>query len=472
MTTQTMHRAATAQPQAVRRGAVASRYARQGRRRAWRADLLYAGGWASVASAIALYLADGGLRSISTVADLFVAIGICTGLAATDATLLMLLLAARVPAIDKVIGQVKATQIHAKLGQWVVIGLVMHAAFLLTGYALSEGVSLVAMFGELWGSTMDFGWAVLALGLFLLVSVTSIATARRKLPYEAWHAIHLTTYVAVIASIPHQFSMGGLLEAGPQRWYWMAILALTGIALLTYRLLLPLLSSLDHRLRVSQVTPIAPDTVSIELSGRKLDELETAAGQYFHWRFLAPGLWWQQHPFSVSAQPGKNSLRITVRALGKGTAALQRVRPGTRVAIEGPYGIFSDAARTADSVVLIGAGVGIAPIRAVLEETTVVPGRATVILRASSPDQLYLVDEIAHLCRDRGAALVTLTGHRAHDSWVPQRYAGTTLRDWVPFVAEADVFVCGPDGFTAAVVADARAAGTPAKQIHDERFNW
>ena len=459
---------------ALQQPSVVERYRRQGQARAWRADIIEFVGWVSMAVAAALYLAYGGAARFGSIAQAFTSIGILSGLVATDAVLIMLVLAARVPYIDRTLGHPRALALHARMGQWAVIGLGLHAAFLITGYALAAQTGLIDQFWSFWKVTPDFGWAVLGMALFLVISGTSIAAARRKLPYEVWHVLHLLSYVAVAASIPHMFSMGGLFyDNSPQRWYWIGLLCLTGAALVVYRVLMPLLATFDHQLRVAAVTWISPDTVSIELTGRRLDDLGAQAGQYFHWRCLAPGLWWHQHPFSLSAAPTDHSLRITVRVLGKGTAQLVTVRPGTRVAIEGPYGIFSDAARTKDAVVLVGAGVGIAPIRAILEGTHVTPGRAAVVLRASDRQGLYLVDEITRLCRERGVALALLTGSRASDGrWVPASHPDLRLTDIAPYLAEADVFVCGPDPFTEAVVAEARAAGVPESQIQDERFNW
>lgn len=458
---------------APRRTELAEFYARQASSRNLRADLLEVLGWATMAMSVALYLAYGGAADVTSIGRAFVGVGIIAGLTATNALLLMLLLAARVDFIDKTLGQPRATALHGKLGDWVVIGLGIHAAFLIVGYALGDGLSIVAEFVSQWNGSGDFILAVLGLGLLLTVVVSSIVAARKRLPYEVWHAIHLLSYVAVGVSIPHMFSLGGLFAAGTwQRWYWIGALVVTGAALLAYRVLIPLLSTLDHGLTVSRVVPVGPDTYNIELTGRKLDDLGLRAGQYLHWRFLAPGLWWHQHPFSVSAAPTHDALRVTVRVLGKGTEALRHVRPGTRVAVEGPYGTFSDEARTKEGVALIGAGVGIAPIRAILEDTGIVPGKATVILRASRPEELYLVDEIAQLCHSRGARLITLVGHRAPGRWVSADAAHLRLDSLIPDLAETDVFVCGPSGFTTAVVEEALALGVPATQVHDERFDW
>lgn len=465
----------TAQRSANRQApsALQEHYRLRTRSRNLRADLLETLGWVSMAASVALFLADGVAGRFATIGDAMVTVGILAGLTATNAMLLMLLLAARVSFIDRTLGQPRVMALHAKLGDWVVIGLGVHGAFLIVGYALRDQTSLPAEFTTLWGTTGDFALALLGMGLLLAVVVSSITAARRRLPYEVWHVIHLLSYLAVAVSIPHMFSMGSIITLDTwQGWYWTGLLIASGVSLLCFRFLLPLLNTLRHRIRVRRVVPVGPDTFSIEFRGTQLDELGVKAGQYLHWRFLAPGLWWHQHPFSVSAAPTDRSLRITVRILGKGTAALANLRPGTRVAIEGPYGTFSDDARTMESVALIGAGAGIGPIRAILEDTGIVPGRATVILRASRPEEFYLVDEIAELCHLRGARLVTLAGRRAEGRWVPASHAQWFLHHFIPDLTGTDVFVCGPAGFTTAVVDEALSLGVPRSRIHDERLDW
>jgi ferredoxin-NADP reductase len=42
----------------------------------------------------------------------------------------------------------------------------------------------------------------------------------------------------------------------------------------------------------------------------------------------------------------------------------------------------------------------------------------------------------------------------------------------VPYIAESDVYVCGPQRISDLVIEDALAAGTPKGAIHNERFSW
>lgn len=449
------------------------RYQGQAARREVRRDVLTVGAWSLVATSVALFLADHGAAYFATLGGAVTALGIIAGLVATAAMVLMLVLSARVPVIDATIGQDRAAALHSKLGRGMVFGLITHGILLVYGYAISGKLNPVAMFTQLWTSSSDFVWACVAFLMFAVVGISSMVALRRKYPYEVWFGIHLTTYAAILASIPHQFSMSGMLAEGTLgRPFWAAMWLVTGGLMLAYRVILPIMSSLTHRFTVSRVVPVGPDAVSIEVTGRKVRELEARGGQWLTWRFLTPELAGQPHPFSLSAAPTDSTLRITVRNLGEGTARLMSVQPGTKVAIEGPYGMFTDAARTTDKVVLIGGGIGIAPIRALLESTEFAPGDAAVILRASTPDELYLLDEIVALCEAKGATLTLLVGPRAGDTWVPVTDAGSTLADFVPWARDADVYVCGPTPWMEAVLADAREGGIPEGQLHDEKFAW
>jgi predicted ferric reductase len=446
-------------------------------------DLLTVIAWASVAGAVALWLADGGAAGFSGLAGAFTASGIVAGLAGMDLVLLMLLLAARLPVIDGTFGHDRALEFHRKLGKPSLYLLLAHGALLSIGYGLTEGLDPVSETVSLWNSVPDMWLAYVSTVLFVAVVVTSLVAVRRRFPYEFWYAVHLLTYAAVLTSIPHQFSVGGLFAAGTwQRWYWLAVCIGTGAALLHYRVLEPIVATFRHQLRVSRVVAAGRGVVNIEMAGRHLDELVGAGGQFFIWRFLAPGQWWHPHPFSLSAEPvqygtdGGGRLRITVRNLGRGSARLARLRPGTRVAVEGPYGLFSTASRSRKRVVLIGAGIGITPIRALLETTPFAPGDATVILRGHSPSELYLSDEILELCRRRGATLFHLTGRRAGGvpTWLPENEAqsGYRLASYEPHLADADLYVCGPAAWARQVLDDARRSGVRQEQLHYERFDW
>ncbi|MBT2533725.1 ferredoxin reductase family protein [Arthrobacter sp. ISL-48] len=467
------------------RGPSGSQYfVAQHRRRRLRADALTVTAWSSVAAAVALWLADGGATVIDSAGSALTALGIVAGLTGMDLVLLMLLLVARIPLIDQTIGHDRALEFHGKLGKPSLYLLLAHGLLIAVGYGMAEGLDPISESVALWVQVPDMWLAFISMALFIAVVVTSLAAVRRRFPYEFWYAVHLLTYAAVGTSIPHQFSVGALFAEGTwQRWYWMAICIATGTALLYYRVLQPVLATSRHQLTVSRVQTVARDVVNIEMTGRQLNRLTGSGGRFFVWRFLAPGLWWHPHPFSLSSEPrvpgtnGEGSLRITVRNLGRGSSQLLRLRPGTKVAVEGPYGLFGTAARSREKVVMIGAGIGITPLRALLERTPFTPGNATVLLRGHSEQELYLSSEILEICRSRGVRLFHLTGPRAErspHSWLPEDAVrnGHNLAAYAPDIADSDVYICGPAAWARSVIADAGRAGVRPEQIHHERFDW
>jgi ferredoxin-NADP reductase len=146
------------------------------------------------------------------------------------------------------------------------------------------------------------------------------------------------------------------------------------------------------------------------------------------------------------------------------------LRPGTRVLAEGPYGALTAARRRKRKVLLIAGGIGITPLRALLES---VPGAArdiTMIYRAGADDAVVFRDELTALAAYRRARLHFVTGHRHSYRHDPLSSAALTAN--VPDVAAHDVYVCGPDGMTSAVVTALRKAGVPRRQIHHESFQF
>lgn len=449
---------------------------REYKKRAARADLLVIALWASGAAAAALFLASGGAGQFGSVAESVTSIGIVAGLIGTDFVLVMLVLAARIPVIDRIIGHDRAIAVHRSLGKPALYLLLGHGALLLVGYGMSQGFNPIAEIAPML-ALPDMPLAFIGMGLMIAVVVTSLVAVRRRFSYEGWHLVHLLSYVSVAFALPHQLSNGGVLaEGSAQRVYWIALYVLAFGAILTFRFVEPIVSSLRHRITVAGVSTIAPGVTSIHLAGRNLRDLGTSGGQYFIWRFWTGKTWWHSHPISLSAMPTTSSARITVRDLGSGSAGISAVPVGTRVSIEGPYGLFTNAARTSPKLAIIAAGIGVTPIRALLEHANFAPGEATILLRAGSQDETYLWDEIIDLAAAKGAACFVMVGHRSltGPSWMSDTDVrrGVTLVSAFPDLAQSDLYLCGPTAWLDSVESEARATGVPSHRIHAERFDW
>jgi ferredoxin-NADP reductase len=283
--------------------------------------------------------------------------------------------------------------------------------------------------------------------------------------YETWWSVHLYTYLALFLSFSHQVDTGASFVGHPvTRFWWTALWIGTLGVVVGARIGLPVWRSLRHQVRVVDVRPDGPGVVSVLLRGRRLDRLPVAGGQFFQWRFLRRGAWWQAHPYSLSAAPSGDELRITVKDLGDHSAGLSRLERGTRVAIEGPYGTFTADTAERERLLLVGAGVGTAPVLALLGE---LPADAdvTVLLRASTPTDLVLRAEVADEVRRRGGRLIERVGPRDR-----VRLDAAALVEMVPDVSRREVYLCGPDALSQQLASELEHAGVPERHIHLESF--
>jgi len=231
-----------------------------------------------------------------------------------------------------------------------------------------------------------------------------------------------------------------------------------------YRVVVPARGFARHGFRVAGVRTESEATVSIYIRGRHLRELEAEPGQFFRWRFLTRDLWWGSHPYSLSAAPSDDLMRITVRDVGDHSAALRRLKPGTRVLAEGPFGAFIPI-RTSRSVLLLAGGVGITPLRAMFATLS---GKVTLIYRASTWQDIVFQAELDAIAEARGSCVHYVVGSRSDFGTDPLSAAG--LRQLVPGVHRMDVYLCGPPGMTGTAVAALTEAGVPRRRIRYESF--
>jgi predicted ferric reductase len=412
---------------------------------------------------VGLWWRQGGLGDMDDVAGTLTSLGRVTGLLGAYLALVELLLLARVPTVD-MLGLDRAAKWHRWNGTACLALIVAHTVLITAGYAFADDVSVLHEAGDLLSSYSGVLLATIALGLLLVVVATSLVAVRRRMGYRAWHGLHVLAYLAIALAFSHQLATGQEFQRQPvARAYWWGLYAAVTAAIVGVRIVLPLVRSLRHDLRVERVVREAPGVVSIEIGGRDLDRLPTLAGQFLQWRFLARGHWTESHPFSLSAAPSERRLRITVKELGDYTARLATLRPGTRVIVEGPFGRLTRAVRRRPRAVLIAGGVGIAPIRALLED---MPGEVAVIYRAGREDELLFRDELDALSARSGAAVHYVVGGRSGDG----RLSSAQLRALVPDIADRDVYLCGPVSMTRATRASLRGAGVPARQIVSEAF--
>jgi predicted ferric reductase len=422
---------------------------------------------------LAMWVRHGGLQQLGTPGGALISIGQVTALLGTYLALIQLLLMSRMPWLDQAFGMDRLTGAHRWIGFATVWLIAAHGFFTITGYALSERSSFL---GEAWTilTTFDFvALATIGFGIFFVVGVTSMRAARKALSYEAWFVLHLLAYLAIAFGFLHQLLLGGDFLHDPlARIYWSALYVITFGLLIAFRLLGPIRLNLRHRFKVASVVEEAPGVVSIYVTGRHLDRLPLRSGQYFVWRFLDGPNWWSGHPFSISAAPNGTWIRTTVKALGDDTRRYQRLRIGTPVLLEGPYGVLTGMRRSRRKVTLIAGGIGVTPLRSLLEALPGKPGDLTLLYRARQPKHVIFRKELDTLAERRGARIHYLVGRRGSIDLPGDPLDADGIDRLVPDIAAHDVYLCGPDEMMDRLTETLLDLGVPSRRIHAERFAY
>jgi predicted ferric reductase len=457
----------------------ASRHRRHPRVPRWWRDASVSAFWLVLLWVTALWVLNGGVQELGTPSGALTTLGRLTGLIASALLLVQVFLMARVPWFEQAWGQDALARTHRIVGLTSFTLLWAHIVLITLGYAAGTPLGL-------WGTIVDFvlnypGMLLAVAGTVALcmVVVTSLKRARRRLRYESWHLIHLYGYLGAGLALPHQLWTGqDFVGSLPATVTWWTLYAVCAAAVLGFRVGLPLVRSLRAGLRVVAVRSEGPGVSSVLVGGPGVARLGVRPGQFFHWRFLDGPGWSRAHPYSLSAAPDGRHLRITAAQVGDGTARLETLRPGTRVLLEGPYGRLHEGVRTQQKVLLLGAGIGITPLRSILEGLDSQTRDVVVVHRAHSSDQLFLAPELSDLAARKGGRYVTVTGPRTpgRHTWLPATAAHLTdaqaLTQLVPDVAERDVFLCGAPGWMDAARQAALESGVPADHIHLERFEY
>ena len=408
--------------------------------------------------------------SKSDIADVYSVIATLSRLAALTGTyfaIIGIFFVARIPAIEKGVGHDRLVAWHRKLGPWSLYLIALHFLLVLISFA---GQDQIPLYKELWSFLQTWPWmwpALVGLFLMLMAGITSYRKARAKMSYETWWIIHIYTYVAIAASFMHQVLNGQMFVGHPlNRLYWTLLYIAMAASVLTFRIGAPLLRSLRHNLVVEKVVIEGPGLVSIIMKGRNLHGLAAEGGQFFGWRFLARGHFLMSHPYSLSAAPSENYLRITVKDLGDHSRTVQHIKPGTRVFVEGPYGAFTAGRATQPHIVMVGGGVGITPIRAVMEEFK--SGvEIDVFYRVSRAEDLILKDELDYLvAHSNGMVRVWYLAGSRKEYPMDAEF----IRSYAPRAADSDFYICGPAALVETVRQAAADLGVPKNRFHDEDF--
>ncbi|MDO8515975.1 MAG: ferredoxin reductase family protein [bacterium] len=398
------------------------------------------------------------------------ALGRLFGLFAVYFVLLQFVLIGRSVWVEGTFGLDRLTRIHHWNGFLAITFILLHPTLIITSYALGNGVGFFSQFVDLILNYDDVLKAFLAVIVFITIIFFSISIGRKKLKYESWYYIHLGTYLAVLLAWGHQLELGNDFAHTPAFvYFWYGLYAVVLGNFVLWRFLKPLLLFYRHQFFVSRVERETPSSVSVYISGVRMEDFKISAGQFMIFRFLEKGFWLQAHPFSLSAVPQSNEIRITVKNVGDFTARVPVLEPGTKVLIDGPYGTFTEARAKQNKILFLAGGIGITPIRAMLESLHGAKDAALIYGSRTERDVVF-ASELDRLVAQYHFPVHHVMSEEAAYAGEKGRIHVERIARLVPDFKERDIYICGPKPMLDMLRKELHAAGVPRANIHFERF--
>lgn len=422
---------------------------------------------AIVAAACLVVVAGFGSADRASPAALLDHIGRATAIVGLVVLLLAASLSARVPRMDRYFGGLtKLWHTHHLLGAGSLLLLMAHP--LLLALAVSDGSPGNAL-GWLFPPISDWavwtGWTALLLMMVFLAP--SFAFFGRP-EYGRWKVLHKLAAPAVLLALVHSAQYGRTLPAALETALWL-LLGVLALAALIWHFGLSRRFG-RRRYTVERTVMIANNLVELVLKPAGQRRLQYQAGQFVYLtpydETLAAGHG-EEHPYTLSSSPLEEGLRIAIKDLGDASRAIQNIRRGSQLTVEGPYGDFfpSDGP---DRQLWIAGGIGITPFL----------GRARHLLHVGDPVDIHLVycvqdeararflDELTEIAGNlRGFSVTPHFFYRygpLDNAFLDEHCADHATRAW---------FICGPEPLNRLARSLALGNGVGRRDIHIEEFD-
>jgi len=168
-------------------------------------------------------------------------------------------------------------------------------------------------------------------------------------------------------------------------------------------------------------------------------------GQFAQLSLLGIG----EAPISITSSPcNRGFLEFTIRAAGKLTNAMHRLKPGDRIYVRGPYGnSFPFEQVKGKDLYFIAGGIGLPPLRCLINsvfDRREEFGRIKILYGAKTPDELCFKQELKSW-RAIPDTEVLLTVDAPDEGWKENVGVVTTLWDKTDMASPDGVaYICGP----------------------------
>jgi predicted ferric reductase len=317
-----------------------------------------------------------------------------------------------------------------------------------------------------------------AMGLFVLVVVLSLARRTLKLNYEWWRLTHaLFATVAVALALWHVIGSGRYLAMGWKQALWLGY-GIFWLGLIVHVRLLRPWHITRTPWRVAAVRPEHGRVWTLVLEPTTPGQLRFQPGQFAWLTLRASPFALREHPFSIASSAERpERIELSIKELGDFTLTIKDVQPGEIAFLDAPYGAFStDRHSSAHGFAFIAGGIGAAPIMSMLRTLADRGDRRPLVFlygnrvqeRIAFQEELDQLSQrlnlkVVHVLRDPPSQGGFESGFITRE--VLERHLPAERREF-------EYFICGPTPMTRSVERSLAALGVLSSHVHSEIFDW
>jgi predicted ferric reductase len=379
-------------------------------------------------------------------------------------------LISRVGMFASAFGQDVLLKFHRQMGVVAVVLIALHVIFVFrNGYP-------VAWLNPLADGTVQ--WGTLAAYCLALLIVLSVCRKSLKLSYGLWQFTHsfLASAIILLGAV-HVLQLGSFVGPTAIKELWAIYLLLLIALFVRFRFWKPI-RAWRKPWTITQNIEERGGSRTIVLKPAGHGGFTFEPGQFAWLNTGKTPFARDQHPISMSScayDDVDHEVAFTIRNLGDWSGGkVPALTPGTRMWLDGPYGVFTPDREQGPGYVLIGGGVGITPLYSMcltfVERGDVRP--VVLFYAGAAYEQMTLREQIDSLQTRMNLTVVYVLSNPSPD-WKGERgfVSSEVLRRHLPNgFKRMQYFVCGPPPMMDAMEKILPELGVAAELIHTERF--
>ncbi len=416
-------------------------------------------------------------RNWYAITDLW-SLAMVAGLIACSIFLNQFILSARIKMLDRTFGLDKILKFHGTITICADLLLIFHVVLKLQFFfdfnlQFYLGITAISIFFIVIFITTLLMVKTYTESINIFKRISSFILKKTGLQYQNIKLFHNLTFIAIIIIAVHITLASSTQESNLRIYFILGWLVIVSMIYLKNKIIKPMILKRKY-FTITEIKKENDNVVTLNMQLPPKSKFFYKAGQFAYFKFLNGNPGREEHPFSFSGPAGEN-ISITIKKIGDWTNNLDTVKAGDKVAVDGPYGIFSYTRVKKDKeLVFIAGGIGITPFLSMLRDIInkrITINKITLIWQVSSIKDLIYKNELSGYEKkiDNFKFIPIVSKDEKWDG-LSGRLDLDKLNQ-IKTSKNTECFICAPYSMMKSTIKNLKIAGIKKRSIHYESFN-